>query len=151
MKQFDLWYWLQYHFDRLLFMPYIEPSHPPGPNSSSQKILTVASRMPAMHWGKQQNLTVVFLLCFFLSAHGLKGSRDTEAQFAYFLAILALQVYTLISHCMLKSLSGCFFLPEDTYLLDNYKISSSSAPYNRAKVTLQYFKWMKQYAGELGI
>lgn len=86
--------------------------------------------MPAMHWGKQQNFAVVFFIVFFVLAHRLKRSRDMESQFAYVLAVLAAQVYTLIFHCMLKSPSECYFSPEDTYLLDNFNIISSSGPYN---------------------
>lgn len=82
-----------------------------------KKFLMVECRMHAIHWGKQQNFAVFFFMVFFLSAHGVKGSRDIEAQFAYILAVLAVQAYTLISHCMLKSLSGCYFLSEDTYYL----------------------------------
>lgn len=90
----------------------------------------VECRMHAIHWGKQQNFAVFFFMVFFLSAHGVKGSRDIEAQFAYILAVLAVQAYTLISHCMLKSLSGCYFFIRRHLLVDNCKVSSFSGPCN---------------------
>lgn len=111
-------------------MPYIQPSHQPGKNNSLQKNSNGCLQNTCSALGKQHNFAVVFFIVFFLLAHGLKESKDIEAQFAYILAVLADQAYTVISLCMLENLSGCYFLPEDIYLIDKFNITSSSGPCN---------------------
>jgi len=62
-------------------------------------------------FGKAAELQYFFSL---FSPHELKECRDIEALLVHTLAALEVQVSTLISHYMLKSLPGYYFLLEDT-------------------------------------
>lgn len=92
-------------------MPYTEPFPQPSPKNNLQKVSNGCMQNVYNTFGKAAELQ-----CFLspLPPHEIKGSRDLEAQHICALAALAVQVSTLISHCMLKSLPGCYFLLEGT-------------------------------------